>query len=97
MNFEIEYDQYTFFIEVTHYHYQKPLGRWADSDVDCYGYEDLEWKCDSVEEYFEDGSIIREDSEMKRVVELYSELLEDKILDKMLDEIEMMREDSYED
>lgn len=29
---------------VTHYHKQKPLGPSADSDIDCYGYTDLEYE-----------------------------------------------------
>ena len=98
---KIEIDQYTFHLTVDDYTAAK-AGSYsynAPSDIDYYGYDaEVEWTCDSVEEYFEDDTFnILEDSEMKRIVELYSELLEDKILDKMLDEIEMMKEDSYED
>jgi len=33
--------------QVTHYHYQKPLGRSADSDWDCYGYTEVSFDiCD---------------------------------------------------
>ena len=30
-------------VEVTHYFVQKPLGPRADSDLDCYGYTDIEY------------------------------------------------------
>ncbi len=33
--------------KVTYYFHQKPLGKWADSDLDCYGYTDCEYEvCD---------------------------------------------------
>ena len=51
---EIYIDCYTFFIDVTRYFVQKPLGKWCDSDVDCYGYTDLEIDITSIEEEFED-------------------------------------------
>ena len=31
-------------IGITHYHSQKPMGKYADSDWDCYGYTDCEWE-----------------------------------------------------
>jgi hypothetical protein len=30
-------------VYVTHYVSQAPMGRWADSDVDCYGYTEVEY------------------------------------------------------
>jgi hypothetical protein len=30
-------------IGITHYYVQKPMGMWADSADDCYGYTDLEY------------------------------------------------------
>jgi hypothetical protein len=33
--------------KLTHFHEQKPLGRWCDSREDCYGYIDMEFDiCD---------------------------------------------------
>lgn len=46
-------------VEVVHFHYQPPQGRWADSDWDCYGYLDIEWVAD-CEVTEEESSIIDE-------------------------------------
>jgi hypothetical protein len=31
-------------VHVTHFSHQKPLGYWADNDVDCYGYTEVEYE-----------------------------------------------------
>lgn len=31
-------------IDVTHYREQKPMGRWADSDMDCDGFTEFEYQ-----------------------------------------------------
>lgn len=72
---EIYIDCYTFFVDVTRYFVQKPLGRWADSDVDCYGYTDLDFEITSIEEEFEDDSYL-----------LYSEMHLKEKFDKLVDE-----------
>ena len=78
---EIYIDIYTFHINITHYFNQPPMGRWADSDVDCYGYIDLEWKCTAVETYDEDGDEIKlTEQQEKDIVSEYSELIEEKVL-----------------
>ena len=80
-NLEIYIDIYTFHINITHYFNQPPMGRWADSDVDCYGYTDLEWECTSVETYDEDGDEIKlTEQQEKDIVSEYSELIEEKVL-----------------
>lgn len=42
--FDIYVDEYAFTVEVIDYYYQRPLGKWADSDLDCYGYEEIDYK-----------------------------------------------------
>lgn len=85
--FSIEVDDYIFHCVVTSYVYQRPLGPSADSDWDCYGYEEVEWDCNCVEVYDEDGYLV----ETTVDVDKYSENIEEKILD----EIHEMQEEDY--
>ena len=80
-NLEIYIDIYTFHINITHCFNQPPMGRWADSDVDCYGYTDVEWVCTAVETYDEDGDPVQlTEQQEKDIVSEYSELIEEKVL-----------------
>ena len=85
MDFRIEYDQYIFHVEVIHYAYQKPLGKWADSDVDCYGYEDLEWQCTAVEETLEDNSVVETTVDIDQYSDQYSDYIESQLLEMIHD------------
>lgn len=86
--FSIELDDYIFHCVVTSYVYQRPLGRSADSDWDCYGYEEVEWDCNCVDMYDEDGYLV----ETTVDIDKYSEKIEEKILEEIR---EMQEEDYY--
>lgn len=83
--FSIDLDDYTFHCVVTDYTYQAPMGKWADSDYDCWGYEELEWECLCVETYDEYGDLV----ETTVDIDKYS----DRIGEKILDEIHEMQDD----
>ena len=86
MNFEIYIDSYTFYISVTDYVNVPAQGKWADSDVDCYGYEEIEWNCTEVEDCDEDGNVVELSAEeVKAVISEYSDLIEDKLLEEIRD------------
>lgn len=54
MKLEISLDQYLLTIDVHAYEKAPALGKWADSDQDCYGYDDLDYTVESVIELDED-------------------------------------------
>lgn len=96
MEFQIEYfdeedNLLTFHVEVTHYHVQKPMGKWADSDVDCYGYTDLEWEVNMVTFQDVDGNA----TEKAVDIDLYSDYIDEKLLEK-LDEMKRDSEEYYD-
>lgn len=66
-------------IEVTSFFVQKPLGRYADSDVDCYGYTEIE---------FEIVRIFDEDEEVECSLDLLPEsYIEDVLRPKAIEEM----------
>jgi hypothetical protein len=92
---EIYINQYTFHIEVTDYTKGYPAKTWGAPE-NCYeGTDDeLEWSCQFVEEYFEDGEVkILLAGQFESIVEEYAELIEEKLLA----EIEEMRDDDFDD
>lgn len=94
MNLEIWIAPYTFYINVTDYHYQAPMGPRADSDWDCYGYEEVSWECSCVEEELEDGSIV----ETTVDIDEYSEYIDEKVLEhirEMKDDFDYPEPDDY--
>jgi hypothetical protein len=67
-------------IEVTYYFVQKPLGRNADSDADCYGYTDIE---------FDIVRIFDEDDQVECPLDLFSDsYIEDVLRVKAIEEME---------
>lgn len=92
MEISVELDEYTFHCEITSYTYQKPLGKWADSDWDCYGYEEMEFECHSVTVTDEDGfcSHVENKAAIESILnkeyargDSYGEAVYDKILDEI--------------
>lgn len=78
---EICVDDYVFDITITYLYVQKPMGRYCDSDVDCYGYTDLEWECKHVYVEYEDGSDEEWfNAEAQDIADEYAELLEEKVM-----------------
>lgn len=78
---EICVDDYVFDITITYLYVQKPMGRYADSDVDCYGYTDLEFMCNHVLEYLEDDTEMHYNGkEAQDIAGEYAELLEEKVI-----------------
>lgn len=97
-NLEIYMDSYTFHINITHYFNQPPMGKWADSDVDCYGYTDIDWECTAVETYDEENDQIKlTEQQEKDIVSEYSELIEEKLLEIMKDEAGSQDYDDFDD
>ena len=89
--FEIYIDIYTFYVSVTDYVNVPAQGKWASSDWDCYGYEEIDWECTEIEDCDEDGNVVELSAEeVKSVISEYSDLIEEKLL-------EMIREDVYAD
>ena len=91
--FEIYIDSYTFYISVTDYVNVPAQGKWASSDVDCYGYEEVEWICTAIEDCDEDENVVELSAEeVKAVISEYSDLIEEKLLE----EIRGMRDDDFD-
>jgi len=86
--FEIEYwdeedNLLTFYVTVTDYVNVAPQGKWADSDWDCYGYEEVEFSVDSVTITTIDaeGNTISVDKPVD--FSEYSDIIEDKLLEQI--------------
>lgn len=95
INIETLEGYYSFDVEVTDYYAQKPMGKWADSDVDCYGYTDLEYNVLGGSKYNEDTDAMEEIS-LQEAVDKADEL-SDIIWDKLNSElVEEMEDDYYE-
>lgn len=92
-NYQIEYfdnqdNLLTFFVEITSYVNQPAQGKWADSDWDCYGYEEIEFTITSVTMTNENGITLDVTKDID--TDEYVDYLEEKLL-------EMVREDAEED
>ena len=85
-SYEIYIDTLTFSIKVQSYTNQPAQGPQADSDWDCYGYEEIEWDCTGVTDCDEDGDEVSVNLD----VEAYADLIEEKLL-------EILKEDAYDD
>lgn len=81
--YEIDIEEFRFYITVTDYHHQPAQGPSADSDWDCYGYTEVEWECTQVLEYDEDGN----ESGVTVDIAEYSELIEQELLNVIADEM----------
>lgn len=81
--YEIDIEDFRFYITVTDYHYQPAQGPSADSDWDCYGYTEIDWECTQMLEYDEDGN----ESEVTVDIAEYSELIEQELLNVIADEM----------
>lgn len=98
MEFELEFDQYEFVVEVTDYFVQKPQGRWADNERDGWGYTDLEFEVRKVSEYNEDEELIEVVGEEKEeIVEQYYEDIYDKLIAVMEDLSQDVEDDYWAD
>jgi hypothetical protein len=79
-------------VQVTDYYVQRPLGRNADSDWDCYGYTDLEWKVLGGVAYEEDGTeTILTLAEAEALASDYSEDIDSEILS----EVDSAKDDDF--
>ena len=96
--YELYIDSFTFFVNVIGYHHQPPLGPSADSDWDCYGYEEIDWTCAAIEDCDEDGNVVELSvEEVKAVISEYSDLIEEKLLEIMKDEADSQDYDYFDD
>lgn len=94
--YEIDIEYFRFYITVTDYHHQPALGPSADSDWDCYGYTEIDWNVLSILDYDEDGN--ETDIPVNLFcLEEYSELIEEKLLEIMNDEMESQDYDDFDD
>ena len=97
MEFEIEYfdeqdNCLTFYVTVTDYVNVAPQGKWADSDWDCWGYEEVDFTVDSVTitSIDVDGNTVSVDKPVD-ITEYY-----DYIEDKLLEQIRELKEDDFD-
>ena len=86
-----EESEYTFETKITYFYHQRPMGKWADSDVDCFGYVDLEYEVEAGYSYDEDGNEIVMELEAARDM---AETFEDEITEDIMRQIEEF-EESY--
>lgn len=84
---EIYIDCYTFFIDVSRYFVQKPLGKWCDSDYDAMGYTDLEFEITSIEEAFDEDAISNSVAPYLMYSETYMKETFDLLLDEHYEEV----------
>lgn len=89
--YEIDIEDFRFYITVTDYHHQPAQGPSADSDWDCYGYTEIDWECTQVLDCDEDGN----ETEVQVDIAEYSELIEEKLLETMKDEMDSQDYDGY--
>ena len=97
--FEIEIDSYTFFITVTYY-FAGYAAKTYGPPEDCYEGcpEEVEWEVSEVICCDEDGNAVELSvEELKDVVDEYSELIEEKLLEIMKDEAESQDYDDFDD
>lgn len=94
MNFKICIYDYTLDVAVTHYVNQPAQGKWADSDWDCYGYEDVEFKILSGRDE-ERGEYDCSEEELKFIENEFSEEIEEKLLEEIR-EMNSAIDDAYE-
>lgn len=89
-------DDYEFNCTITSYVNQPAQGKWADSDWDCYGYEEVEFNVDSVFVYNDDGNLceVINKVEKENIIGDYVDRIESKILEDIREEAE--DDDSYE-
>ena len=83
-------DDYEFNCTVTYYVNQPAQGKWADSDWDCYGYEEIEFDVDSVFVYNDEGDLVEilDKGEKDSIISEYVDRIEDKILEEIREEVE---------
>ena len=81
---------FTFETKITYFYHQRPMGKWADSDVDCFGYVDLEYEVEAGFYYDEDGNEIAMELEAARDM---AETFEDEITEDIMRQIEEFEED----
>ena len=83
-------DDYEFNCTITSYVNQPALGEWADSDWDCYGYEELEFDVDSVFVYDDEGDLVEilDKGEKDSIIGDYVDRIESKILEEIREEAE---------
>lgn len=91
--YEIDIEDFRFYITVTDYHHQPAQGPSADSDWGCYGYTEIDWECTQVLEYDEDDN----ESEVTVDIAEYSELIEQELLNAIADEMSDQGYDDFDD
>lgn len=89
MNFEVEIDEYTFYINLTYYFAGYPAKTWGPPE-NCYEEcpEEIEWEVTCVTQTAEDGS----EEEITVDVDKYSDIIEDKLLEQ----IRELKEDDFD-
>lgn len=90
-SYEIYIDSFTFFVNVTGYWHQPAQGPSADSDWDCWGYEEIEWEITKIIGCDENGLEWYVGTEEIDISE-YSEYIEDKLLEL----IRELKEDDFD-
>lgn len=88
--FSIDIDDYIFHCVINGYTYQPPMGKWADSDWDAEGYEELEFDVDSVFVYNDEGDLVEilDKVEKENIISDYVDRIESKILEEIREEAE---------
>lgn len=88
--YEIDIEDFRFYITVTDYHHQPAQGPSADSDWDCYGYEEVEFDVDSVFVYDEEGGLVEilDKVEKENTISDYVDRIESKILEEIREDVE---------
>ena len=83
-------DDYEFNCTITSYVNQPAQGESADSDWDCYGYEEVEFDVDSVFVYNDDGNLCEVINKVEKedIISDYMDRIENKILEEIREEAE---------